>query len=575
MLNRGEFVYMFEKHPNPIRKFSKSRDAWFLHLIHSLGTPMNLFNDIRESQLSQLIFQIEAARIKKNDKDSPPMSLYDQRSLDSFVPRFILMKQFREFFKSSEIELADLQPILTHEKVVNFLTKGQREDLVWIDVIPTEGLDAEYALIGEIIYDVLLKLIADKLKLSSENRFELVDALKEKNSELFEYITNLSDLNVLAALNSSETLEKDENGARIIPVLNQEIAEGEKSPTKVLQDNELRARSNILYSFLNEFLTYLENPEEYSFIDDSSSEDVANSMLSSTKPIEGSEYMNQLFSLEMALFQPYPDKERVPVVQDHFNTLAKKFPEYPAAFWDLSTRIYHVFAAGMVKNTLPFEGIERKFKFLSKDFWHAAKTLDADILDQLVATLWMQLLVTKSTIPQYAKEADAFVDAITRLEHIFWVQDRIFFGREPEYSTPFVFWTAFAALDNYEIKGPVDAENVLQRFTTFLEKIDLEAGRDSLDLNTIDMYTINRRVAYIGVQTGNIIHKAKTEEFINNAERYLTELEANPELVPASYSLSQEKQIFDVLKQSLQTLREVEVSSERQINRKHSRRRRR
>jgi len=541
---------MFEKYPNPIRMFSTKRDQWFLQTLEKLDIPINLFSDIRDSQITQLSFGIESSKIKnsrgRKKTDEKEFNLYTRSTLESFLPRFGLSKMLREFMVENELSFEDMkEQFLSHPSIAIF-KENPRTPIEWIDVIPQERMDETFTNISEIIIDDFFGLAFDKLGIEDKSPENIRKVLKEKSPMFDQFLFQTLNLDILRAL-KEKNWKQGEGDTRIIeqsPQEGEEVEEDDKPKSFELTHGDYRGRSNVLYSFVLEMISYFENPESIP----KTVKDEEGKFTMNQDVVPGTDKMPIALSLEMLLFNPVPNKDNLVAVLAHMRELAKITGE-PASFFEILSRTYHALASGIIIHSKPFKAFEKHYREINKNFWRAlANYEDAT---SLVGVIWMQYLHLNTIANQYTDAKEHLVNTFSRFEHIFWQSSVIYFGNEKSYDTPLAFWSEFAKLDNLQLRSEEDGVKIFTKFQEFLKVADYENKSDELDILDLDKYAIYKRLAFIGIQSAEASYRDDIVKYIDEMENILNKMEEEKEEYPTSSGIEGEKALVKSLRDSL------------------------
>ncbi len=543
---------MFEKYPNPIRMFSSKRDEWFLQTLEKLEVPVNLFSDIRDSQITQLSFGIESSKIrstrgkKKNQEEG--FNLYTRSTLESFLPRFGLSKMVREFMAENELSFEDLkEDFLSHPSIEKF-NELARKPIEWIDVIPQERMDESYINMSEVILENFFSLVMDKLGIEDKSPENIQKVLKEKSPLLEQFLFQTLNLDILRALREKKWKE-GENDTRIIeqsPKEGEVVEEDDKPKSFELTHGDYRGRSNVLYSFILELISYFEDSKNVPAVE----KDDEGKFKPNMDPVPGTENMPIALTLEMLLFNPTPNKDYLVPVQAHMRQLAKISDE-PESFFEILSRTYHALASGILIHSKPFKPFEKHYKNLNKKFWRALNEVDDP--EALIGVIWMQYLHMNTIANQYKEAREHITNTFARFEHIFWQASVMFFGNKKAYETPLEFWSEFAKLDNLQLRNEDDAVKIFARFKEFLEEagFDDEEKASKLDIIEIDRLSIYKRLAFIGLQSAEGSYREDIVTYIDKMDEILKKMEEEGKEYPTTSGIEGEKAIVNSLRDSL------------------------
>jgi hypothetical protein len=587
---------MYNQYPNPIRLFITKRDQWFIDVLEKLDIPVHLFSDVRDSQLSQIVFSIEASKLKNQrakKSEVPDLSLFEKGMVEGFIPRFTFLKGLRETFKKLELDFSDLKEgFLNHESIKLYNSKLKRSREEWFNEIPRDRMDEAYINLADIIFDALLIPAFSKSSETEITRDNLQEIVKKENEGFATLLFNLLNQDIVNAIRD-KTWKEGDNDNRIINLSSKEASKEDKPEVFELTTSDFRGRSNILNSVVIELIKYFENPEIIPVDEVAKDEEGTEAKVSEKEkePIEGSKFLSHALSLEMILYQPYPENERIPVVTSHLRDISNHIEDYPKAFWDILGRIYHTFASGLTTRTMSYKAFEKLFRNYSKDFWDkCAKSFtfndekQNETVENLVAVIWSQFLITRSSIEQYTKDereaSDLFKLTLSTLEHHFWMLERGIFGLDLT-KTPMQFWSKFAQIDNLIAQDKDAAERIFNRYKDFINSVDTndKTLMENLDINELDLISIYRRTAFEGIQSGNVDLKDEVSHFITKYENALEALDVDSIDLPSGFNMTQEKAVIESLKQSMEVMgthkHEHDGKSQRKLSTQRQRRRRR
>ncbi len=529
---------MVEQLPNPIRLFSRLRDEFFLGVMDRLGVPINLFSDIRDSQLPQLMYIVEAAQVRerrgKRDQGDT-RSVFDGLSLNAFVPRFIVYDGLLKLI--SEDKLDEIVEKFKSSEHLRALEESKREPRDWLNDIPEEELDESYVHLVELLFDAFLGPI------TGENAADaIMKKLEEIDASFAKTFSDYIDYAAYVAIRDDKLL-KGNYGERLVPL--GEVKEDEKPETRPLTKSQLRGIVNFLYSLFLELSKFIADPvlpkaeegDEASGDEEGKDEgekndegtekkeDVSKPKLddATSKALEN---MVEVLLLDMLLYQPYPDKQRYPVVSFYLRQMGEKVKGVPQELWELLISIYQVFSHGIIIRSVPYKAIEGNYKSLSSSLWRKLHDRleegDAEA-QRLIATHWIQILVTKSMLDQLTRnpqEMEPLRNTISRLEYVFWNQGRKFLNLNAD--DPFKFWSQVGYLGTVEIRNPRGALALFDQLEPLV--VLAEERSEDLGVEPVDLMTLYKRQLTFGLQTKDTEVKEKMVVIVEKYEKVVLQL---------------------------------------------------
>ncbi len=556
---------MVHRLPNPIRLFSELRDEFFIDVLEQLEVPMNLFSDIRDSQLPQLMYIVEAAQVKekRGQEKADGKSVFDQMSLSAFVPRFILYQGLLRLLTEDKVsEIVEKFRSSEHVKAMDDLKRTAKD---WLNEIPEEKLEQSYFHIVDMLFEVFLGPITGESVQDA-----IMEKLKELDSSFANTVETYLDLEVYASLKDNTWL-KGERGEKLIPLKGQELKEGEKPKTRPLTRSQFRGIVNYLYSLFLELAKFIENPvlpkkikKEGEDSESSEEEEVVFELDESTT--QAVERMVYALLLDMLLYQPYPDKQRYPVVSFYLRKLGQFVKGVPDSFWDLLIQTYQMFSHGIAIQTPPYRAMENSYRRLASSFWNSIiqSLMDNKLESQrIVAAHWIQILVSKTILDQLAqdpREVDPLKRTLSRLENLYWTYGRRFL--ESEMTTSFHLWSNVAYIST------IDLRNAKAAYSTYLMLEPLvslcEADGEKFDASHADLMNLYKRMVTIGLQSNSIEIKEKMTVVVEKYEKTLTVLkEEDPEFPDLEF----EERFFASLKDAVNSMEIVEEEEPRRRRR--------
>lgn len=514
---------MVEQLPNPIRLFSRLRDEFFIGIMDSLGVPINLFSDIRDSQLPQLMYIVEAAQVreKRGKPEEEKTSVFDGLSLNAFVPRFIVYEGLLQLISKDKLdEIVEKFNASEHKKA---LEDNRREPRDWLNDIPEEELDESYKHLVGLLFEAFLGPITGE---SAEDA--ILKKLEEIDSSFTKTFSDYIDYAAYVAIRDEKTL-KGNYGERLIPL--GEVKEDEKPETRPLTKSQLRGIVNFLYSLFIELSKFIADPKlpEKESKDEEGKDEEGNEpkkpeLDEATK--KALENMVDVLLLDMLLYQPYPDKQRYPVVSYYLRQLSEKIENVPSELWDLFIAIYQVFSHGIIIRSVPYKAIESNYKSLSSSLWkQLLPKLEEgnEEAQKLIASHWIQILVTKSMLDQLSRnpqEMEPLRNTISRLENVFWNQGRKFLNLNPD--EPFKFWSQVGFLGTVEIRNPKGALALFDQLEPLA--VMAEEKGEELDVSPVDLMTLYKRQLTFGLQSKDLEVQQKLIVIVEKYEKVVLQL---------------------------------------------------
>ena len=533
--------------PNPIRLFSSLRDDFFIHILESFEIPMNLFSDIRDSQLPQLMYIVESSRIKeKRAGNATGGSVFDGLSLTAFLPRFIVFDGLVKLL--SEENLKVIQSKFKSSTHRELLEKSFQNAKDWLNDIPESELDEKYIELVEFLFEVFLGPITGE-----DLPEKILEKLDELDSSFKKMFSDYIDYQFYYSLKNDKLLTGN-YGERLVPL--NEPSEGEKPKTRPITKSQLRGIVNFLFSLFLELSKFLENPKlpkQDTQDTESTEEDTENNKETET-PKEGSkddeetgaseetdadgkstielneetkkalEHMVEAMVLDMLLYQPYPDKQRYPVVSYYLRSLSSSLTDIPEELWELFIAIYKIFSHGIVIGSVPYRSIESDYKRHATRLWNKLlPRIEEDLTKNIIAAHWIQVLVTKSILDQLTnnpKEIEPLRNTLSRLENAFWNQGRKLFAKSP--SDAFSLWSYVAYLSTVEIRNTKTALLLYEQLEPIV-KICEEDG-DQFDVEKIDLLSLYKRLITFGIQTKTLSVQEKMFVVIEKYESLVSQL---------------------------------------------------
>ncbi|RMG31682.1 MAG: hypothetical protein D6732_14550 [Methanobacteriota archaeon] len=532
---------MVEQLPNPIRLFSGLRDEFFLGILDTLGVPINLFSDIRDSQLPQLMYIVEAAQVreKRGKKVSEEKSsVFDGLSLNAFVPRFIVYDGLLKLISEDKLdEIVEKFNASEHKKA---LDENMREARDWLNDIPEEELDTSYKHLVGLLFEAFLGPITGE---TAEDA--ILKKLEEIDASFAKTFSDYIDYAAYVAIRDEKTL-KGNYGERLIPL--GEVKEDEKPETRPLTKSQLRGIVNFLYSLFLELSKFIADPklpakdeggEEDEDKDEGNEEgkgkedgDKADEGEEPKKPEldevtkRALEHMVEVLLLDMLLYQPYPDKQRYPVVSYYLRQMSEKIADVPQELWELFIAIYQVFSHGIIIRSVPYKAIESNYKSLASSLWRQLfSDLESGVepAQRIIASHWIQILVTKSMLDQLSRnpqEMEPLRNTISRLENVFWNQGRKFLNLNAD--DPFKFWSQVGYLGTVEVRNPRGALALFNQLEPLV--VLAEEKKEDLDVKPVDLMTLYKRQLTFGLQTKDSEVKEKLVVIVEKYEKVVQQL---------------------------------------------------
>ncbi len=566
---------MVEELPNPVRIFSEARDLFFISVLEQLQVPLPLFSDVRDSQLPQLMFIVESSRVdQRRSGEEKIKPIIDEQSLLSFVPKYVILNELLSLLRSKEVDLKSLFKEIKESETYKLYKQISREARDWLNEIDSDTLDLTYVFVNEILYFTILPKLFEGNKVK-----ELSEKLKESNPTLASIVDTFFDPYTYEALKNKSWLT-DNNNQRLIPINNENLEKGEKPDSKPLTNGDLRGRTNTLYSFIVDFLEILKSGTypENSFQAEENSEDSADGSSKEKKDTyvpelseetkEALELLPHALVLDMLLYQPYPDKQRLKVVNYYLGEIQRLTNNIPEAYFDLASTLYLILSSHISLRSVPYKALEKSVREDSGKLWKKVlyPLLRGEESKQLMAkgtisSIWLQIVLSKSMLNRLTenpKEVEPYVHAFNHLEAEFWKKGQEYIREE--LSEPFHFWSSVVYYSIMEIKSKEVGERIYKNQNQLLDLVKIKKNWKSYGVTEKDLLSLIRRVIQTGLSVGFRL-KPELEKNLKVWKKYAEKL-------PDGAEKEQEVELLKMYEEAVENIKEEEAPIRRRRGRR-------
>lgn len=491
---------VIETYPNPVRIFTQARNVWFLNILSKFKMPPHVFTSIRESQLGQLMFAIETMRIKKlRDGEDPGESIFDGEQSDMFVPVFQNIKSLEDFFDKDDVgaRLEDYKgKILESDEIKDFLENGF-DDNEWFSPLDFDRLDELYeptvSVVKNVIYPIFEEVVGDT---EGSDLFEKVNTMSQGFGAILKSLHN--EINHTAIIAKKYTVDDTDSRIRLL-----EVEDGD--PIQ-LHYNEYYSQITSTRSFILEILRKLKLGKKYS---------------------RKFTHIPEIFSLEMLLMLPQPDKTRLSVVKTHLATLKDEFNKkklnIPMEFYSILTQSFQALILVFDPHQRMFQKVlknqEKSFKQLVRQFWRRMTPLltsgtkkTRENAETILAVIWSHFRIVQAQAQHATQNPDDEHDhqnlqyrMMLRFEHMFW-RPAINYTQMDDIVSPTHFWLAFAKIVNFEIRTPKDSTNLFGELEDLYQRsrvLSNKTKRKKYGVTVRDHKSLLKTIISYGVESRN------------------------------------------------------------------------
>ena len=533
---------MVENYPNPARLFYKQRDNLFLAFAKELKVPVHLFSQIKESQLSPLIFTMEQLKIKekRNSVHDKGFEL-DLTTLSKHLPHLALLKQTLQFFQENKVSLSQLASSLESPLIQKIYTDCTLKEEDWLRILSNDKLDKQYVTIVTGFLQVLLPAVFEQLGFETNSFSELKLIFRKKSKAFSEQIFTFFNYDILKSI-ENQTWETGKEGERVFPTNENSFPEDldeaktkkseikniqEKGKKQTIQTAQLRKNCDVIYLYIHEILKYIEGKEPSPQL---KKDDTGEYFFENSK-VSGVENIPLLLSIDTLLYTPYPDKNKILTIQHHIREINRITKHIPLEFYEILVKVFHIGSSFIFLHHRNFKVLERHYKNIVRAFWRETRKLEKKIVYQLVCSIdniFSQITFFFEYYDDNVKKSMG--ESLARLKHIFLRGKKAYFGEK--ITSPTDFWLEFSMISNLRIR---DKEENIRIFTLYkslitITKIEEKTGQKKFYISLLDLYLIYKRLIYHGIQSEQKEYEAKIVVEINNLEKLIKKIEADTTL---------------------------------------------
>ena len=453
--------------------------------------------------------------------------ILDLNTFSKYLPHLALLKHTLGFFHENNLELHKLKSSLNNSPVKKMLKDYAWKEEDWLKYHSNDELDRQYINITTGFFQFLLPAIFKQMGIEVKSIEELEKSFYNKSRVLAEQIFTFFNIDILKSL-KEKTWEIGKEGERIFQV-NQNSNEDKKQSSKngkiqTIQTAQLKKTCEVIYLYMYELMKYIEDTKQVSVL---KKDDIVEYTFKNSN-VEGVEYIPLLLSIDTLLYAPYPDKNKILVIQYHIRKISKISKSMPQEFYEILVKIYHFSSSFISLQHRNFKILEKHYKNLVRTFWRKTKNLEKAVVWQLVCAIDNTFSQTKLYFEYYDNNVkNSMGESLSHLKHTFLRGRKTYF--EGKINSPVSFWLEFSMIANLKIQDKKDNIRIFDLYKTLIAitKNKKVNKQNVLNITLSDYYVIYKRIIYHGLQSGKKDYKDQIESEIKKLEKIIEKIEEN------------------------------------------------